>query len=224
VKYGIKTSKSIVSANFFGILTILLLEEETRMSWKKLIMFGALAGLLVLSACSNNGNDTASNEKEEKNSAGEHSGMDHSGMNMSGSGEVPEGLEEAENPAFPVGSKAIITEAHMPGMEGAEATIVGAYDTTVYTISYDPTDGGERVEDHKWIIHEEIGDRQEEPYEAGAEVKVEAEHMEGMEGATAVIDSAEQTTVYMVDFTLKDSGEEVANHKWVTESELSSEE
>lgn len=191
------------------------------MKWKKIIMFGALAALLVLSACSNNGNDTAANQNEEKNSESDHSGMDHSGMNMSGSGEVPEGLEEAENPAFPVGSTAIITEAHMPGMEGAEATIVGAYDTTVYTISYDPTDGGERVEDHKWIIHEEIADRQEEPYEAGAEIKVEAEHMEGMEGATAVIDSAEQTTVYMVDFTLKESGEEVTNHKWVTESELS---
>lgn len=194
------------------------------MKWKKLIMFGALAAMLVLSACSNNGNDTAMNQNDENSSEGDHSGMDHSGMDMSGSGEVPQGLEEAENPAFPVGSTAIITEAHMPGMKGAEATIVGAYDTTVYTISYDPTDGGERVEDHKWIIHEEIADRQEEPYEAGAEVKVEAEHMEGMKGATAVIDSAEQTTVYMVDFTLKDSGEEVTNHKWVTEEELSSKE
>lgn len=47
-----------------------------------------------------------------------------------------------------------------------------------------------------------------------------ADHMEGMNGATAVIDSAEQTTVYMVDFT-STSGEEVKNHKWVTESELS---
>ncbi|MBM7620891.1 hypothetical protein JOC95_002746 [Bacillus tianshenii] len=192
------------------------------MKWKKILMVGTLAALLVLTACSNNGNDTASNKNDEKHSEGDHSGMDHSGMDMSGSGEVPKGLEEAENPAFPVGTKAIITEAHMPGMEGAEATIVGAYETTVYTISYDPTDGGERVEDHKWIIHEEIADRQGEPYEAGAEVKVEAEHMEGMEGATAVIDSAEQTTVYMVDFTLKDSGKEVTNHKWVTEEELSS--
>ncbi|WP_223700892.1 YdhK family protein [Sutcliffiella deserti] len=194
------------------------------MKWNKIIMYGVLSAMLVLSACSNNGNDIVSNKNVEENSEADHSGMDHSGMDMSGSGEVPEGLEQAENPAFPVGSTAIITEAHMPGMKGAEATIVGAYDTTVYSISYDPTDGGKRVENHKWIIHEEIADRQEEPYEAGDEVKVEAKHMEGMEGATAVIDSAEQTTVYMVDFTLKDSGEEVSNHKWVTESELSSEE
>lgn len=149
-------------------------------------------------------------------------GMDHSGMDMSGSGEVPEGLEEAENPTFEEGDTAIITEAHMEGMEGAEATIVGAYDTVAYSISYDPTDGGERVEDHKWIIHEEITDAADEPYAEGDEVQVEAEHMEGMDGATATIDTAEETTVYMIDFTLE-SGEEVTNHKWVTEDELSAE-
>ncbi len=149
-------------------------------------------------------------------------GMDHSGMDMSGSGEVPEGLEEAENPTFEEGDTAIITEAHMEGMEGAEATIVGAYDTVAYSISYDPTDGGERVEDHKWIIHEEITDAGEEPYTEGDEVKAEAEHMEGMDGATVTIDTAVETTVYMIDFTLE-SGEEVTNHKWVTEDELSAE-
>lgn len=47
-----------------------------------------------------------------------------------------------------------------------------------------------------------------------------ASHMEGMEGATATIDSAEDTTVYMVDFVTTDTEEEVQNHKWVTESEL----
>ena len=41
-----------------------------------------------------------------------------------------------------------------------------------------------------------------------------------MGGTTATIDSVEETTVYMVDFTLE-SGEEVTNHKWVTEEELS---
>ena len=41
-----------------------------------------------------------------------------------------------------------------------------------------------------------------------------------MEGTTAKIDSAEETTVYMVDFTPMNGGEEVKNHKWVIESEL----
>lgn len=60
----------------------------------------------------------------------------------------------------------------------------------------------------------------EAPLEPGAEAKSEAAHMEGMAGATLEIDSAEQTTVYMVDFTTT-NGEKVTNHKWVTESELS---
>jgi len=47
--------------------------------------------------------------------------------------------------------------------------------------------------------------------------------MKGMEGATATIDSVEKTTVYMVDFTPVTGGEEVKDHKWVTESELSPE-
>ncbi|TCI24122.1 DUF1541 domain-containing protein [Exiguobacterium sp. SH5S13] len=41
-----------------------------------------------------------------------------------------------------------------------------------------------------------------------------------MDGTTATIDSVEETTVYMIDFTLE-SGEKVTNHKWVTEDELS---
>jgi len=148
--------------------------------------------------------------------------MDHGDMDMSGSGDVPAGLQDAENPTFNVGDQAVITEAHMPGMEGAEATIVGAYDTVVYSISYDPMHGGERVRDHKWIIHEEIVDAKADAYEPGDEVTVDAEHMNGMGGATATIDSAEETTVYMVDFEL-DNGERVTNHKWVTEDELSAE-
>lgn len=47
--------------------------------------------------------------------------------------------------------------------------------------------------------------------------------MKGMDGATAVIDSAENTTVYMIDYTPTDGGTKVSNHKWVTESELSKE-
>lgn len=198
---------------------------------KKRKLLGALtmAAAITLSGCAAGDNEEAAPNNNQANNAEEeesHDGGhgDHSGMDMSGSGEVPEGLKEKENPTFEVGSTATITDAHMPGMEGAEATIVGAYETTVYSISYDPTDGGDRVEDHKWIIHEEVKDAQEEPYQVGDEVEVDADHMEGMQGATATIDSAEETTVYMVDFTLTDSGEEVTNHKWVTESELSKEE
>ena len=160
-------------------------------------------------------------DMEESDTNEDTEGMDHSGMNHSSTGEVPEGLQEADNPTYEVGSQAIIESDHMSGMNGAEATIVGAYDTTVYTVSYTPTTGGEPVENHKWVIHEEIEEAGDEPFEQGTEVTLNANHMEGMDGATAVIDSAEETTVYMVDFIATDTGEEVKNHKWVTENELS---
>lgn len=186
----------------------------------KPLILGVLTSLiLILGACGNT--DGANPESTPSTqTSGNMDGMDHGSMNHSGSGEVPEGLKAAENPTYPVGTQAIIESDHMPGMKGAQATIVGAYDTTVYTISYTPTHGGPEVKNHKWVIQEELKDAGKEPLQSGTKVVVNADHMEGMEGATAVIDSAEQTTVYMVDFT-STTGKEVKNHKWVTESELS---
>ncbi|TCI26349.1 DUF1541 domain-containing protein [Exiguobacterium sp. SH3S2] len=144
----------------------------------------------------------------------EHGAMDHSG-----SGEVPAELEEAADPTYPIDSMAVLTADHMLEMEGAEAKIVGAYETTAYAVTYTPTDGGEPVENHKWVIHEELDTSESAPLADGTEVTLQSDHMEGMDGATATIDSSEQTTVYMVNFMLQD-GEEVTNHKWVTENEL----
>lgn len=188
------------------------------------IWFVSLAAALTLTACGGSDGDTGeeSASKEENTTNNESSGHsgDHSGMDHSGSGEVPEGIKEAENPKYEVGSKAFITEGHMEGMEGAEATIAGAYNTIVYTVSYTPTIGGKKVENHKWVVHEEIADAGEEPFKEGDEVTLNASHMKGMEGAAAEIDSVQETTVYMVDFTAAD-GKEVKNHMWVTEDELS---
>jgi hypothetical protein len=47
------------------------------------------------------------------------------------------------------------------------------------------------VTNHKWVIHEEIKDASNKPYQPGAEVMLEADHMPGMKGAMATIDSAE---------------------------------
>lgn len=199
-----------------------MLKKRMKMS-VILSLFATL--LLVLGACSNaNDEKTENKDNTEKTEENENmEGMDHGNMDHSSSEEVPEGLKEAKNPTYEVGSQAILETDHMEGMKGAKATIVGAYDTTVYTISYTPTTGGERVENHKWVIQEELKDAGDEPLEPGAEVTVDAAHMEGMDGAKAEIDSAEETTVYMVDYTPTTGGEEVKNHKWVTESELSPE-
>lgn len=189
---------------------------------KKINLFFLTSLIIIfLAACASNTNEMPENNEEMNTNTEESSEMDHSKMNHSGSGEVPEGLKEAENPTYKVGSQVILEATHMKGMKGATATIVGAYDTEVYTVSYTPTTGGDRVENHKWVIHEEIKNAGDSPFKQGEEVVLNADHMEGMKGATAIIDSVEETTVYMVDYTPTTGGEEVKNHKWVTESELS---
>lgn len=170
------------------------------------------AATLSLSACGNDNSNT--NDISSNNTNMEHS-------SHSSGGEVPKDLKVAEDPTYEIGSEAIIQTDHMEGMKGATATIVGAYDTTAYTISYRPTTGGVPVTNHKWIIHEEIKNASEQPYESGVEVIMKADHMEGMKGAKAQIDAAEYTTVYMIDYTPTTGGDKVTNHKWVTENELS---
>ncbi|RED76062.1 YdhK family protein [Cohnella phaseoli] len=183
---------------------------------KQIVMSGIVALTIAFSAFSGCANQSTSENTPRASQPGNHANMDHST-----SSEVPKGLKEASNPTFKVGSQAIIHADHMEGMNGATAKIVGAYDTTVYTVSYTPTTGGPKVTNHKWVIQEDIKDADDKSFEVGAEVVLNAEHMKGMMGATAKIDSAEKTTVYMVDYTPTTGGEVVKSHKWITESELS---
>jgi len=200
------------------------------MKWKNLyIVIMSLASIIALSACSDdtenpnskNNSDTEIDSASDENAKTESD--THTNMEHPSSGEVPADLKGAENPTYPMGSKAIIQTDHMEGMKGAEATIVGAYDTIAYAVSYTPTNGGERVENHKWVVQEEIAQSDKEPLEPGSEVTIQADHMKGMDEATAIIDSAKKTTVYMIDYTPTNGGEKVTNHKWVTDSELSNE-
>lgn len=159
--------------------------------------------------------DANETEEEKATESGGHGDMVHDE-----SGQIPEGLEEAENPTYPVGSEVTIQTDHMPGMMDASGEIVGAFDSTAYEITYNDTETGEEVSNHKWVVHAEIENAQDEPYQAGDEVVVEAYHMPGMEGATATIDSTEDTTVYMVTYTDTETGETVENHKWLIGDEL----
>ncbi len=175
---------------------------------------------LALAAC---GGTTADDEQEKNQEPAKETreqAEDMDDMEHSDSGEVPDDLAEATNPTYEVGSQATIITDHMKGMEGAEATIVGAYDTRAYIISYTPTSGGEKVENHKWVVQEEIENSGDSEIPAGEEVTVQANHMKGMEGVTAIIDSSEETTVYMIDYESTTDGKAVKNHKWVTEEEL----
>lgn len=182
------------------------------MRTKKFILCVSLiVSSLSLVACNSNKSEIDTNETKNEMH------MEHSE-----SGEIPKGLKVSENPKYKIGSKVLVETDHMEGMKGAEAKIVGAYDTTAYVVSYDPTTGGEREENHKWVVQEEVKDASEDPLTAGSEVTLEADHMKGMEGAKAVIESYEKTTVYMIDYTPATGGKEVKNHKWVTEDEVSS--
>lgn len=172
---------------------------------------------LVLGACSS-GVVEDSDMNEDPNASIEKP-MDD-GMVHDESGETPAGLEVAENPKYKIGETVELQTDHMEGMKGAEATIIGAFDTIAYEVSYDPTNGDPRENNHKWVIHEEIEDASMDAIEPGTEVILNADHMEGMQGATAIVDSVEETTVYMIDYKPTNGGEMVKNHKWVTESEI----
>ena len=86
-------------------------------------------------------------------------------------GPAPEGIAEASDPAYPVGTEVQLTADHMEGMDGATATISGAFDTYTYSVNYTPAGGGAPVTDHKWVVQEEIedaGDGRPRPYRSSA--------------------------------------------------------
>lgn len=184
---------------------------------------GALGVALVLAGCASGADD---DQQTDPSATEEHQG--HGGNNaesgdeemehpMDG-GPAPEGIAEASEPTYPVGTEVQLTADHMEGMEGATATISGAFDTYTYSVNYTPAGGGAPVTDHKWVVQEEIEDAGDERLADGTEVTLLAEHMEGMEGATATIASSTDETVYMVDY--ETDGMKMTNHKWVVESEI----
>jgi hypothetical protein len=123
---------------------------------KTQLVFLSVATMIALSGCGNNASQQPSATQQPPASPQPSATMNMPDMNHSSSSEVPKGLKEAMNPTFPVGSQAIIQADHMPDMKGAKATIVGAYDTTVYAVSYTPTTGGQPVKNHKWVTESEL--------------------------------------------------------------------
>ena len=172
--------------------------------------------VLMLSAWTSNSNQYIS----DKNMNTDHKKIKMGDIH-SGSSEVPKGLKEAKNPTYKVGSQVFVKADHMKGMYGAKATIVGAYDTIAYAVTYTPTTGGPIVKNHKWVIQEEIKNAGPKTLKPETEVILEAKHMEGMMGAKGTINSAVHTTVYMINYIPTTGGPMVKNHKWVIESELS---
>ena len=184
---------------------------------------GALGVALVLAGCASGADD---DQQTDPSATEEHQG--HGGNNAESAdeemehpmdgGPAPEGIAEASEPTYPVGTEVQLTADHMEGMEGATATISGAFDTYTYSVNYTNAGGGDPVTDHKWVVQEEIEDAGDERLTDGTEVTLLAEHMEGMEGVKATIASSTDETVYMVDY--ETDGMKMTNHKWVVESEI----
>lgn len=180
----------------------------------------AAATALALSGCSSPKGDEAAQPSQKQTQAESPSSEDHgeSHAHAADGGDPPEGIKEASDPKYATGNEVTLTADHMPGMGGAKATIAGAFDTTTYSVSYTPTDGSDPVKDHKWVVHEELDNTEKAPLKDGTEVTLEADHMPGMEGAQATIDSSTDETVYMVD--VDTDGMTMTNHKWVVEDEI----
>ena len=174
---------------------------------------GLLSVAVVLSGCAADNADVDSPAGSSQEH-GEHGGMDH----PADGGPVPEGITEATDPTYPVGTEVTLTADHMEGMDGVTATIVGAYDTYTYSVDYTPTTGGDPITDHRWVVQEELADAGDERLADGTEVTLAAAHMDGMDGATATIASSTEETVYVVDYEA--GGMTMTNHKWVVESEI----
>ncbi|GAA3852492.1 YdhK family protein [Brevibacterium ammoniilyticum] len=179
-----------------------------------LIAAGVLGGTVILAGCASDDPLADPSPSQSQDGSGGHGAMEHP---MDG-GPVPEGMTEASNPMYPVGTEVILTADHMDGMDGATATIVGAYDTFTYSVNYTPTSGGDPVTDHKWVVQEELEGVEDEQLPDGTTATLNADHMDGMDGAEATIASSTDETVYVVDYEA--DGMTMTNHKWVTESEM----
>lgn len=63
--------------------------------------------------------------------------------------------DPAKDPVFKVGDVVTINADHMPNMKGAIGQVVAVYGNA-YEVNYWPTDGGDEVKNHKWLVGSEM--------------------------------------------------------------------
>src|SRR5699024_10953758 len=189
--------------------------------------------LFILGACSSN-NDTGndSHSMDDSSHMMDSSHMDDSSHMMDSSDEMmemehnrhetePENMTDAQDPKYAVGDQVKVVDAHMDLMKGVTATIKGAYDTTLYQVTFTPKNSDMTMKEHKLVVSEEI--KGEDDYQKGDEVTLTADHMEGMQGQKAEITGIHEGPAYMIDFKPADDSEKFVNHKWVSEDEIEKE-
>lgn len=141
---------------------------------------------------------------------------DMSGMKMDES--LPTNLKAAENPKYPVGTAITLEATHMSGMKGAQGTVAAVYDAKVYEVTYQPTNGGQKVTGHKWLTKDDFKDMKD--HKKGDKVTLESDHMPNMKGAKATITKVEDGPAYAVNYQPTTGGNMVMNHKYLVESEI----
>lgn len=67
---------------------------------------------------------------------------------------VQEEVQDASDRPLDIGDTAVMTATHMPGMEGANATISKVWTGTVYMVDYQAD--GMTMKNHKWVVEDEI--------------------------------------------------------------------
>ncbi|MDF7637630.1 DUF1541 domain-containing protein [Leuconostocaceae bacterium ESL0958] len=142
------------------------------------------------------------------------SGMDMSQMHMA----MPTNLPKAENPKFKPGQNVTVEATHLPGMHGASGQVVAAYQTTLYQVDYQPSNGGAKVTGHKWITKDDWADKQD--HQIGDQVTLTMNHMPGMYGAKATVTGMQTGTAYVINYQPTNGQPEVKNHMYVTDDEL----
>lgn len=73
---------------------------------------------------------------------------------------------------------------------------------------------------HGGEIPAEMKEAADPQYPVGSTVVLTTDHMEGMNGAEAVVSGAYDTVIYEVTYQPVGGGEVVPNHKWVVQEEL----
>src|SRR5699024_4479562 len=143
------------------------------------LTLGAAVGALALTSCAGTGDDETAPEStptqdqaQTDTSSPDAQAHDHD----PDGGPPPTGTQEATDPTYAVGDHVILNANLLSVMDGAEAAISGAFDAPAYSLSYTPTDGGDTVTDHKWVVHEEHEDPGEAPLDDGSEVVLGAGH------------------------------------------------
>lgn len=94
------------------------------------------------------------------------------------------------------------------------------HDTTLFTITFTPESSDQSIQDHKWVIQEEVETEDGNSAGVGDTVTIHADHMAGMQGQQGEITGKQEGPAYMVDFQPTNGSEPFTNHKWDSENEL----